>query len=573
MTQHEAFLLLTLPSATIHTTTGPAITGTLDVECITLTGHPTPPNGREVFLVLRLEGFELPLDPTRVVSLARNSNDDRVYTFHPCESDRWSVVLTFLVPGEKDGSAAQDWDTFDGILQQYADFRLESTHEHTPEPATAGPSSLPYAPYAPRLARHASGAYEVVNPDGKEAPDYRGRLVLVDESSGQVLGAVGDRQPTHADPTLAEHEDVVIDVSGGTPAAGADGTREIELDPREIFVRRIPPGEENYITKGASFISYGISGAASLITHGMSAASNYYVSKATPHPSASPHLSPAGTPPPPPPRAITLLTSDRAKRGMGVAHSATGRAVQVSGRTVRAVEGFVKRAVQKSMGGSHVEELGGTPAPSTHANHLVAPAFGRGAAGPYLSESPRGSDVTLPSYQDATSGQKPPPLPPRSGASTSGGDSKPPLPPRTPPPPGAKDGAQGPSDQPQLTPGQKLKNKARLVASVELILSTLDQSTKKILDVGSDSLSAAVGHKYGEKAGESARLMTGTMRNVGLVYVDLRGLGHRALLKTAGVEVVKTRLRDGREVRLRTEGGGGQEGRVVKAVEVDGEKR
>jgi spartin len=60
--------------------------------------------------------------------------------------------------------------------------------------------------------------------------------------------------------------------------------------------------------------------------------------------------------------------------------------------------------------------------------------------------------------------------------------------------------------------------------------------------------------RYGKQAGDSTRLMTGAVRNVALVYIDVRGLGHRALLKTAGVEVVKTRLRDGREVRLQTEG-------------------
>lgn len=62
--------------------------------------------------------------------------------------------------------------------------------------------------------------------------------------------------------------------------------------------------------------------------------------------------------------------------------------------------------------------------------------------------------------------------------------------------------------------------------------------------------------RYGAEAEHSSRMMTGTVRNVGLIYVDIKGLGHRALLKTAGVEIVKTRMRDGREVKLKTGAGG-----------------
>lgn len=40
--------------------------------------------------------------------------------------------------------------------------------------------------------------------------------------------------------------------------------------------------------------------------------------------------------------------------------------------------------------------------------------------------------------------------------------------------------------------------------------------------------------------------MTGTARNLALVYVDMRGIGRRALLKQAGTEFVKGRVSSGK---------------------------
>lgn len=50
-------------------------------------------------------------------------------------------------------------------------------------------------------------------------------------------------------------------------------------------------------------------------------------------------------------------------------------------------------------------------------------------------------------------------------------------------------------------------------------------------------------HKYGPEAAESSLLMAGTARNVGLVYVDMKGIGRRALLRKAGKGYVTGKLR------------------------------
>ena len=51
-----------------------------------------------------------------------------------------------------------------------------------------------------------------------------------------------------------------------------------------------------------------------------------------------------------------------------------------------------------------------------------------------------------------------------------------------------------------------------------------------------------VGHKYGPEAAHSSLLMAGTARNVGLVYVDLKGVGRRALVRRAGRTFVKAQM-------------------------------
>lgn len=41
-------------------------------------------------------------------------------------------------------------------------------------------------------------------------------------------------------------------------------------------------------------------------------------------------------------------------------------------------------------------------------------------------------------------------------------------------------------------------------------------------------------------------MLTGTVKNVGLVYIDVRGVGRRAVLKRAGKEFIKGRVKPGK---------------------------
>ena len=81
-----------------------------------------------------------------------------------------------------------------------------------------------------------------------------------------------------------------------------------------------------------------------------------------------------------------------------------------------------------------------------------------------------------------------------------------------------------------------------MLLSLDLILSTLDHETRRLLDGSTHTVGAVVGHKYGPDAAHASLLVAGTAKNVGLVYVDMRGIGRRALLRRAGVHLVKGRL-------------------------------
>lgn len=55
--------------------------------------------------------------------------------------------------------------------------------------------------------------------------------------------------------------------------------------------------------------------------------------------------------------------------------------------------------------------------------------------------------------------------------------------------------------------------------------------------------------RYGQDMGDASRIGGQLAQNVALVYIDIRGVGRRALLKRAGKAVVRARM-GGRDVML-----------------------
>ncbi|KAG9096894.1 hypothetical protein FS749_007517 [Ceratobasidium sp. UAMH 11750] len=114
---------------------------------------------------------------------------------------------------------------------------------------------------------------------------------------------------------------------------------------------------------------------------------------------------------------------------------------------------------------------------------------------------------------------------------------------------------------PPNTPPRPPRLLNRLLISTDLLLTTLEQSAHQLVTHGTEAASTVAGHRYGPDVGASTKSMGETVRNVGVVYIDARGVGRRALIKRAGKRMIKGRLGSGKEVVLGDEsmaGGIGQ---------------
>ncbi|KIJ63271.1 hypothetical protein HYDPIDRAFT_76018, partial [Hydnomerulius pinastri MD-312] len=433
----------------------------------------------ELYLILRLNNLEKPIDPSRSITFSP-TNEGRSYVF--TTADGSSATLVLPTPRATEQLVIEDQDTFHGVLAQYAEL-IEPGQAH-------------YGESSDGMVSH-------------EAP--RGRLVLVDESNGEVVGEMDSQLHINEDPALgyrgAENDPVVIEIA--------------DEDAQEAFARAIPPDERDWITQSASLVSHVISGTTSLLLTTMTSASTYYINHSKPHTSD-------GKDGAAPPRALVFLTSESAQKGLSTVHAMSAQAVTVSQKTVSLVDQMIKRAVGKKKAASGPPLPPRSPVQSQGSSSGVLPPYTPGKHADTLK----------------------PPLPPRSispqpsWGSSSYTDSKPPLPPR-------KDGSyrRSPSPQPPVsaqpgpsTPRPPLKMRHRLLLSADLILSTMDSSIQQVVSVGGETLGRAVEHKYGAEAARSAGFLTGTTKNIVAVYIDMRGIGRRAIIKRVGREYLKSRL-------------------------------
>ena len=222
---HDAFLLLSLPNCTLRTPTA-SQTGALGLECVTLPPSAKATFDRDVFLVLSLNGQEIPLDPARTVSVSQ-SQDERTYVFHGTPTDPLVVTLIFNESLYAEGPLSEDLETFDGVLSQY----LKLNYDQVQRSAT--PPSPPQA--------------------NKGTEDLRGRLLLRDEDTGEIVGELDRKVVVREDPMLSqrghENDPVVIEIP-------EDASLQDNATAIEAFARNIPPEEHNWMTKSATLVRY-----------------------------------------------------------------------------------------------------------------------------------------------------------------------------------------------------------------------------------------------------------------------------------------------------------------------------
>ncbi|KAJ6500668.1 hypothetical protein C8R45DRAFT_896896 [Mycena sanguinolenta] len=494
----DAFLLLTLSNCSLAAN-GSRQSGSLALECVTIQ-IPEVPFGRDsedrhLYLVLRMNELEFPIDPTTRITLKILETGSRNYTFMATDAEP-EFVVTIALPNFPDPNFLDDVEIFEGILAQYADFQSEPVSD-TPE-------------FTPNIY------------DKADSDELRGHLVLVNQDNGEVVGEFDKKFSVQEDPALSEkgHEKdlVVIDIPESVDDAHYDA------DAMRIFASAIPSEQQDWITKSATMISHAISGSTTLLIAAISAGSSFYMNHSKPSTSRVSSSSSAGKsePPPLPPRAVAFLSSARTRKGLAAVHSVSGQAVKVSAKTVAIIDGMVKRAVGNSKGKTKAQGTQGTLQPP------MKPPL------PPRTPSPSTSYLAPPPPYSSSPSEKPP-LPPRqqpSPSPRSPSPMRPPLPPRK-------------SGDPMASGEQvalKLSKKARILLSADLIWSTIDNSTQRILDSGTQNVGVVVGHKYGPEAAESSLLLAGTAQNLALVYIDIRGIGRRAILRRAGKEFVKGRI-------------------------------
>lgn len=254
----------------------------------------------------------------------------------------------------------------------------------------------------------------------------------------------------------------------------------------------------------------------------MTAASQYYINHSTP----SPHALPGGASlnVPPPSRTLLMLRSPKTRENLARIHGMSGQAAKLSNKTI----GLIDKAIDLLVRYDNKGKGRAVPPPPMLGPPLVD---GKPPIPPRRSVSP----APPPYSADDKS-----PIPPAR-------DEKPPLPPRklSPRPDVSTSGTspRAPSfTHPAETTGKPKgpSMKARIALSAALVLASLDTNATRLVDGGSNAIVAAVAHKHGQDAGENARIATGTARNVVLVYVDVAGMGRRAIIKRVVKKSVKS---------------------------------
>ncbi|KAI0032351.1 hypothetical protein K488DRAFT_50131 [Vararia minispora EC-137] len=471
----EAYVLLTIFNASLITPSGP-IYGDLALEYVTYPVQFLPQPAAEapdVFLVLRIGAFETVLDPAHAVDASVLPTGEHKYVLRG-----WGEPADLVLLLQAHDKSVDDLETFHGILTEYGGVLSAST-----EPTTVSPA-------------------KVFVDQPVADTDLRGRFVLVNADSHEVVGTLDHNVRVHEDPVIYEsgheHGPIVVEM----PDA------DDELDEMEVIVRAVPPEERGWIMNGAMFASHVISGTTTLLTSAMDAASNLYISRATPSPHANPSPKDS-TSLPPPSRTMVLLQSPTTRKNLTRIHTATGHAVKLSSKAAALVNDAIDRAVGNS------SAKGKTPAPPTMRAAGEKPPLPvrplSGAPPPYsVADEKQGARLGVPA------GEKPA-LPPRRSPVPSRSAS--PLPPAP--------------------------TRARLALSAALVLSALSASSQQLVESGGAALSAAVTHKYGVAAGANVGVAAGAARDVVLVYVDVRGMGRRAIVRRAVKGFAKGRMRKG----------------------------
>jgi spartin len=253
----DAYILVTIPSATLTSPLTGTLTGQLVLEHVTYNIPPTAQVTQDVLLVPVLRSgnnnnntvlFEAPLDPARVLSVSTVPPPSsfgvarRRYVFHATRDD---TELTVDLP--ENNNSADDIELFHSVLVGYVtDVRVNDQQRLQ---SSALMPSARVVEEAEATAPVAGAGVDVRAADG----DLRGRFVLMNEDDGEIVGTLDRSVKVNEDPSLEEggreKDTLVVEVPEG--ADTQDGLLE-----EEVLVSTIPPEERDWMMKTAVFVRY-----------------------------------------------------------------------------------------------------------------------------------------------------------------------------------------------------------------------------------------------------------------------------------------------------------------------------
>ncbi|KAI1386298.1 senescence-associated protein-domain-containing protein [Hypoxylon trugodes] len=132
---------------------------------------------------------------------------------------------------------------------------------------------------------------------------------------------------------------------------------------------------------------------------------------------------------------------------------------------------------------------------------------------------------------------------------------------------GVKEGKKGygPDGQPLESFKPGLLNKSLMAFTT--VADGIDQATRNLLTSASSNATSMVTHRWGAEAGELSKHLGGSVKNVGLVYIDVTGVSRKAVIKAVGKGMVVGKVKGGGEIIV-----GDDTSDIVSRKETNGSK-
>ncbi|WVW84011.1 hypothetical protein I302_106037 [Kwoniella bestiolae CBS 10118] len=557
----SGYLLLTIEHAVVKQIydeeTITLARGEFRLECVSLPippeiGHQTanpfspspadpPIPTHDFWLVIKVgPTFEMPIVPNQPMIPSRDK-DGLVYTVPSPHIPNASVSFVIHLPSSQ--ADLEDLDSFEVLLKQYGCLAKESTALNGLAP--------------PALS---SSGGEMLAPE-----EMRGRIVLINEDNGQVVGELEQTFDVEEDKRLmSEDKNKPVMLDFGYQREGDDILK--------VKVKTVPEEDlDDWLLRGAHKVSQGILSFGSWSSRQMISGADMYIRNSTPRPEP-------------------VKFSPQTKQNIVKVHNGSIKAATVTKTTIGKITGVISTAAGKGYTYGYkpaVEAYRKSSTPGPPLPPRSATATGTIPV-PYAARTPTGAPPipAKPAYLHGHATSPVPPSPTQYGAV---GHTIP-VPSQTdtklaeeqrfnaPPPSYGEKFTSEPSNyspgpsRPQTpsssTSTAQPKKKAllgRILLAGEVVLTSLEATAHDLINNGTIAASSAAGHKYGAEAGEATALVGGSVKNVAVVYIDVAGVGRRAVLKSTAKGFVKAKLADGETVKLQAEGHGGE----IKAGDVE----